>query len=102
MRAPMVGAFALTLVVATIALVFGVIATAGVSGSMSARAAGDALMWMGGLQLVAVAGFVAAFGWLGRRWSGATPPWWSHALLGVLLLAAAALLFVLAMVLMNR
>jgi hypothetical protein len=98
----MVGAFALVLVAATIALVFGVIVTAGISGSMSARAAGDALMWMGGLQVVAVAGFVAAFAWLGRRWSGATPPWWTQALLGVLLLGAAAVLFVLAMILMNR
>jgi uncharacterized membrane protein YhaH (DUF805 family) len=102
MRAPMFGAFALTLLAAMACLFVGVIVTAGISGSMSAREAGDLLMWMGGGQLVAVAAFVAAYGWLARRWSGATPPWWSHLLLGVLLLGVAAMLFVLAMVLMNR
>ena len=100
--AGMVGAFLLVLAVAVVALFLGVVVTAGLSGQMSARAAGDALMWMGGGQLLAVAASVAAFRELARRWGGALPPWWSLVLLGVLLVVAAAMMFLLAMVLMNR
>ena len=102
MRAPMFGAFALTLLVAAACLFVGVIVTAGISGSMSAREAGDLLMWMGAGQLGATVGLVGAYGWLSRKWSGASPPWWSQGILGVLILAAAVVLFFLAMVMMNR
>ena len=102
MRAPMFGAFALTLATALLALFAGVVVTAGLSSSMSASAAGDALMWMGAGQLLVTVGFVVAYGWLSRRWSGVSPPWWSQGLLGVLILAAAVVLFFIAMVLMNR
>ena len=102
MRAPMVGAFALTLVAAVVALCFGVLVTAGLSSSMSAKAAGNALLCMGAGQVLATVGFVLAFGWLSRKWSGASPPWWSQGLLGVLILAAAFVLFFVAMVVMNR
>ncbi len=102
MRASMVGAFALTLAAALAALLAGVVVTAGVSSGMSARAAGDALMWMGAGQLVMTAASVVVFGWLARRWSGAWPAWWAQGLLAVLVLMVAAVMFVLAMVLMNR
>ena len=100
--ARMVGAFALVLVVAPLALLLGVLVTAGLSSNLSARAAGDLLLWMGGGQLVAVVAFVAGFHGLARRWAGVAPPWWASVLLGLLLLAAAAVLFVLGMVAMNR
>jgi hypothetical protein len=96
------GAFALTLAAALFALVAGVVVTAGVSSRWSARAAGDALLWRGAGQLLATVAFVAAFRALARRWAGVPAPAWATLLLGVLVLAAAAVLFVLAMVLMNR
>ena len=95
-------AFALVAVAAFGALFASIIVTAGVSSSMSASEAGDALVWMGAGQLVAVAGFVAAFAWLARRWTGAAPPWWAQVLFGLCVLAMVACLFVLAMVMMNR
>ena len=95
-------AFAGVAVVAFGALFASIVVTAGLSSSMSAKAAGDALVWMGAGQLVAVAGFLAAFGWLARRLTGVGPPWWAHVLLGLGLLAMVACLFVLAMVMMNR
>jgi hypothetical protein len=97
-----VGAFVLTLATALIALFASVVVTAGVSGKMSAQAAGDALLWLGAGQLLAVAVAVAGFRGLARRWAGATPPWWSQWLLGALVLGAAAVLMLVAMVLMNR
>ena len=97
-----VGAFALTLVVAPVALLLGVFVTAGLSSKMSAREAGDLLMWMGGGQVVAVVAFVAGFHVLARRWAGVAPPWWASLLLAVLLRAAAAVLFVRAMIMMTR
>ena len=100
--ARMVGAFALVLVAAPVALLLGVLVTAGLSSSLSARAAGDLLLWMGGAQVLAVGAFVAGFHGLARRWAGVAPPWWASLLLAVLLLAAAAVLFVLAMIAMNR
>ena len=95
-------AFALVAVAAFGALFASIVVTAGLSSSMSAKEAGDLLMWMGAGQLVAVAGFVVAYGWLARRFSGVGPPWWAHVLLGLCLLAMVACLFVLAMVMMNR
>jgi hypothetical protein len=102
MRAPMVGAFALVLLAGVASFFVAVIVTAGVSASMSVRGAQDALLWLGGGQLVAVAGFVVAFAALARRWSGAPAPWWAQGLLGLLLLGAAAVLFLFAMIAMNR
>jgi hypothetical protein len=102
MRAQVVGAFVATGAAALLALMAGVVLTAGLSSDMSARQAGDALVWMGVLQLLAVVGFVAGFRWLARRWSGVSPPWWSLPLLGVMVLAVAAVLFFLAMIMMNR
>lgn len=96
------GAFALTLAAALFALAAGVVLTAGPSSRWSARAAGDALLWMGAGQGLATLAFVAGFRVLARRWAGVPAPWWATLLLGGLILAAAAGLFVLAMVLMNR
>jgi hypothetical protein len=96
------GAFLLVGMAALAMMFASVIVTAGVTSKWSAQAAGDALMWMGAGHLVAVAGGVAAYRALARRWAGATPAWWSQALLGVLVLGAAAVLFLFAMVLMNR
>jgi hypothetical protein len=79
-----------------------VVVTAGLSATLSARAAGDALVGMGAGQLLAAAGFVAGFRALARRWAGRLPPAWASLLLGASILAAAAVLFVLAMVGMNR
>ena len=95
-------AFALVLMAVVAVLFVGVVVTAGVTEKMSARAAGDALVWMGFGQLLSVAAFVAGFRWLARCWGGAMPPWWSQVLLGVLVAGVAAVLFVVAMVLMNR
>jgi hypothetical protein len=98
----MVAAFALTLVAALFALVAGVVVTAGLSATLSARAAGDALLWMGAGQLLAAGAFVAGFRALARRWAGVAAPGWSALLLGGLIVAAAAGLFMLAMIAMNR
>ena len=97
-----VGAFVLTLAAALFALVAAVPVTWALSSGLSARQAGDLLLWMGGGQMLAVVGFVAGFHVLARRWAGVGPPWWAALLLGVLLFAAAAVLFVLAMIGLNR
>jgi hypothetical protein len=102
MRGGTIGAFALVLGAGVGAMVLAVLVTAGVSASMSVRGAERALLWLGGGQLLAVATFVGAFAMLARRWAGATPPWWAQGALCLLLLAAAAMLFLFAMVAMNR
>ncbi len=97
-----IGAFALVLVAALFALVAAVPVAWALSSGLSARQAGDLLVWMGGGLVLAVVAFVAGFHALARRWAGVAPPWWASLLLGVLLFAAAAVLFVLAMIGMNR
>jgi hypothetical protein len=97
-----IAAFALAALAAVGALFASVVVTAALSQSMSARVAGDALLWMAAVQLLGIAGVVGGFRWLAWRWSGAAPPWWSQGLLGFGLLCVAALLFVFAMVAMDR
>ena len=97
-----VAAFALAMAAWLGALFTSIVVTAGLSSSMSAGEAGDALLWMGGGQLIAMVAFAIAFGGLARHWTQAAPRWWMYALFVVLALAAFACAFLLAMVMMNR
>lgn len=97
-----VAAFVVVMAAWLAALFASIVVTAGASSSMSAARAGDALLWMGGGQLIAMVAFAIAFGGLARRWTDAAPRWWAYGLFVVLALGTFACAFVLAMVMMNR